>query len=355
MIASVQETIKSRLGQKLGKVSPHNLGLALRILALFGAAIGLQFVFNNFLNFWADWPGLINFIAYLSGAGASLSSTAQGLGWAQLFLNLLPFAGIVYWVLIRNPNGSMRADADRLTALAAYIIRSSFWAVVLVGLVDGTISFIRVEGLLPNVFGAELADQLGRSNFRGAYVHYPLVAAGFIMGLFTRTLGFTWLALLIVLAEMMIVLTRFVFSYEQAFMGDLVRFWYAALFLFASAYTLVEEGHVRVDILFNNFSKRGQAWSNAIGTLLLGLPVCWVILTLGMWTELNLINAPLLSYEVTQSGYGMYVKYLMAGFLMIYALSMLIQFCSFFLDSCATLLDEPETHTHPDHDNTSEI
>ncbi|MCW8915623.1 MAG: TRAP transporter small permease subunit [Magnetovibrio sp.] len=351
MMSSVQDTVKSRLGN----MSPQTLALVLRILALLGAAVGLQFVINNFLNFWADWPGLINFVAYLSGMGAALSNTAQGLGWAQIVLNLLPAAGVVYWVVIRTPDGSMRADADRLTAIAAYIIRSSFWAVVLVGVVDGTISFIRVEGLLPNIFGVELADQLGRSNFRGAYVHYPLVAIGFIMGLFTRTLGFTWLALLIVLAEMLIVLTRFVFSYEQAFMGDLVRFWYAALFLFASAYTLVEEGHVRVDILFNNFSKRGQAWSNAIGTLLLGLPVCWVILTLGMWSELNLINAPLLSYEVTQSGYGMYVKYLMAGFLMIYALSMLIQFCAFFLDNCATLMDEPETQPHPDHDNTSEI
>ena len=31
----------------------------------------------------------------------------------------------------------------------------------------------------------------------------------------------------------------------------------------------------------------------------------------------NLINAPLLSFEVSQSGYGMYVKYLMAGFLLV--------------------------------------
>jgi len=39
----------------------------------------------------------------------------------------------------------------------------------------------------------------------------------------------------------MIVISRFIFSYEQAFMADLVRFWYGALFLFASAYTLLED------------------------------------------------------------------------------------------------------------------
>ena len=53
----------------------------------------------------------------------------------------------------------------------------------------------------------------------------------------SKGLGFIWLALLVVVAEFLIVITRFVFSYEQAFMGDLVRFWYAALFLFASANT----------------------------------------------------------------------------------------------------------------------
>lgn len=324
--------------------------LALRLSALAGAASGVLFVINNFLNFWAGWPGLLNFIGDGFGLSGGYGSNATALGWAQVALNALPHAAIVYWVLLRTPEGLMRADADRLSAFTAYLIRSFFWAVVLVGLADGVISFLRVEGLLPALFGADLADQLGRANFRGIYIHYPLIAVGFVIGLVTRTLGFTWLALLIVVAEMLIVLTRFVFSYEQAFMGDLVRFWYAALFLFASAYTLIEEGHVRVDIFYNGFSDRGRAWANVLGTLLLGLPVCWVILTLGMWGESNLINAPMLSYEVTQSGYGMYVKYLMAGFLMVYALSMLIQFCSFFLNNAATLVDEPEIPPHHEHE-----
>ena len=76
----------------------------------------------------------------------------------------------------------------------------------------------------------------------GPWVHVPLIVVGFVLALFTRTLGFPWLALLIVAAELLIVISRFVFSYEQALMGDLVRYWYAALFLFASAYTLLRRG-----------------------------------------------------------------------------------------------------------------
>ena len=94
-------------------------------------------------------------------------------------------------------------------------------------------------------------------------------------------------------------------------------------------------------MLYTGFSARGKAWTNALGAALLGVPLCWVILVRGLGGKSNLINAPLLSFEVSQSGYGMYVKYLMAGFLLVYALSMLAQFLSQFLSSAATLLNEP--------------
>lgn len=197
------------------------------------------------------------------------------------------------------------------------------------------ISFLRVEEFLASFVGEDLTTQLGRSIFRGTYVHYPLIAISLVIAWFNRSLGFVWLALMIVAAEFLIVITRFVFSYEQAFMGDLVRFWYAALFLFASAYTLLNDGHVRVDVLYAGFSERGKAVTNSIGSLLLGLPICWTILILGTSSRGSVIVSPLLSFEISQSGFGMYTKYLMAGYLMIFALSMAIQFTSFFLGNMA--------------------
>ena len=92
-----------------------------------------------------------------------------------------------------------------------------------------------MEDWLKLAFGVELALELGRSNFRGTYVHYPMILIGFIIAFRQKGPGFIWLAFLIVIAEFLIVVSRFVFSYEQAFMGDLVRMWYAALFLFASS------------------------------------------------------------------------------------------------------------------------
>ncbi len=144
---------------------------------------------------------------------------------------------------------------------------------------------------------------------------------------------------MVVIAEFQIVVARFIFSYEQTFMGDLVRFWYGSLFLFASSYALIHEGHVRVDILYTNFSEKGKAWSNLIGSLLLGIPICLTILLRGMWCQQCILNAPIKSFEQSMSGYGMQVKYLMAGFLAIYALTMLIQFTSFFMSNSYKIIN----------------
>jgi len=322
------------------------IATALRIFAMSAALIALLFTLNNYLIFWRGWPGVETLFSHLGWFGATplrqpLPSGDAALGWLQLLSYVAVVVAVAAVVLLRRDR-TMTRDGDTLVALAAFIARAAFWAVLLVGLADMVISFLRVEGLLADVFGEKLATELGRSRFRGATVHYPLIGIALIIAAFTRSLGFTWLALLIVLAEFQIVLARFIFSYEQAFMGDLVRFWYAALFLFASAYTLIEEGHVRVDILYAAFRDRTKAWTNTIGSLVLGVPLCWIILTSGMWDKSNLINAPLLSFEVTQSGYGMYVKYLMAGFLLIYALTMLVVFLGYALRNAAVLAGDAD-------------
>jgi TRAP-type mannitol/chloroaromatic compound transport system permease small subunit len=318
--------------------------LVIRAVALTVVAVALAFLVNNYLIFWRDWPGILNFFAHQGWFGEPLQKPLAGedvaLGWFQVASYLAIVLLVVGFVLMTRDR-PLRTDAAKLSALASYIIRVAFWSVLLIGLVDSAISFLRVEGFLPALFGDELSKLLGQSRWRGAYVHYPLILVSLVIAYFVRALGFTWLALLVVLAEFQIVIVRFIFSYEQAFLGDLVRFWYAALFLFASAYTLIEEGHVRVDVLYTGFSARGKAWTNAVGSLVLGIPLCWTILALGMWGKATVINSPLLAFETTQSGFGLYVKYLMAGFLAVYAVSMMVQFTSYFLSNAADLRGEP--------------
>ncbi len=318
----------------------------LRIVAVSTGMVALAFTLNNYLIFWQGWPGITSLISHVGWFGAepldeALTPSAVTLGFLQLASYSLIILNVI-GLTLRRTGRTMTTDADFLLSIATYIARAAFWAVLLVGLTDMLISFLRVEGVLAALMGDSLSTQLGRAIFRGTYIHYPLIGLALVIALFNRSLGFTWLALLIVLAEFQIVLARFIFSYEQAFMGDLVRFWYAALFLFASAYTLIEEGHVRVDILYAGMTERKKAWTNVLGSLFLGVPLCWIILISGMWDKSNLINAPLLSFEVTQSGYGLYVKYLMAGFLLVYALTMLMAFLGYLLRNAAVLNRDPD-------------
>jgi len=77
--------------------------------------------------------------------------------------------------------------------------------------------------------------------------------------------------------------------------------------------------------------------------------MCWVILAMGMAGKATVINSPLLSFETSQSGFGLYVKYLMAGFLAVFAISMMIQFTSYFLSAIADLRSEPDKPSPPEN------
>ncbi len=250
--------------------------------------------------------------------------------------------GLGLFYVFRDRNVSLRYDSSLIHGFNVYLIRAAFWAVFLTGMADIIIAFMRTEGLLDTFFSDHLVTQLGRPLFVGAYVHFPMVLIGLVLAFFTRTLGFTWLALLIVGAELLIVLSRFVFSYEQAFMSDLVRYWYAALFLFSSAYTLFDEGHVRVDVFYAGLRDKTKGYVNGIGTILLGLTTCWVIIVIGFNGKSAIINGPVMNVEVSQSGsVGLYIKYQMAAFLGVFAITMLIQFVSYLFEAFADYREEP--------------
>ena len=293
---------------------------------------------------------LINNVLSLGFGFASATSIFSGGGTDALVPVAVYAAAIALAVfyVIKSGDTALRWDARKIHNFNIYLIRAFFWSVLLVGIVDASLAFLRVEKILPNLVNAQLAVDLGRSHYVGPYIHLPLIVVGFVIAGFTRTLGFSWLALMIVAAELLIVISRFVFSYEQALMGDLVRYWYAALFLFASAYTLFAEGHVRVDVLYAGFTNKSRGFVNAMGSIFLGISTSVVILGVGLNGKQAIINAPVMNFEITQSGaVGMFVKYQMAAFLAIFAVTMLIQFVSYFFEAIA---DYREHAGHVDHE-----
>ena len=324
-------------------VSKNNLPIIIRIFSYSLLAMTFVFLLNNVLTVWFEWPGLKQLFANYGIFGfkklskpleASILTTA----YIQLFF-YFAFTLLAIAYVIKSTKQTLETDAEILTKFTAYIIRSSFWAVLIVGLADLLISFMVVEKLVEPILGETLKIKLVIPAFRITFIHFPLILISFVIGYFTRGVGFIWLAVLVVASEFFIVVSRFIFEYEQAFQGDLVRFWYSALYLFASAYALMHEGHVRVDVLYTGFSERKKAWTNSIGSLFLGIPLCLIVLFLGMGGKASIINGPVISFEITQQGSnGLYLLYLMAVYLAVFAVSMLTQFTSYFMSSSYKLL-----------------
>ena len=77
-----------------------------------------------------------------------------------------------------------------------------------------------------------------------------------------------------VITILLIVILRYAFNLGAIFLQESLVWLHSAIFLLGSAYTLQNNEHVRVDILYRTFSKKKQDWINTIGILVFIFPVC---------------------------------------------------------------------------------
>jgi TRAP-type mannitol/chloroaromatic compound transport system permease small subunit len=73
---------------------------------------------------------------------------------------------------------------------------------------------------------------------------------------------------------MLIVILRYGFNLGAIYMQESLVWFHSAIFLLGSAYTLQQNEHVRVDILYRSFSQKKQDWINIMGILIFVFPVC---------------------------------------------------------------------------------
>lgn len=88
----------------------------------------------------------------------------------------------------------------------------------------------------------------------------------------------SWLSILIVLIIVVDVFMRYTFGITSSGSFEIEWHLFGALFLLGAGWTLKEDKHVRVDVFYQKFSKKTQAWVNLVGTVVLLMPFCWVIL-----------------------------------------------------------------------------
>ena len=86
-----------------------------------------------------------------------------------------------------------------------------------------------------------------------------------------------WLALIMVIVQFSVVVMRYVFGVGSIMMQESVIYMHALLFLIGAGYTLLQGGHVRVDVFYRDATPRKKAMTDLIGVFVFLVPVCFII------------------------------------------------------------------------------
>ena len=104
----------------------------------------------------------------------------------------------------------------------------------------------------------------------------------------TTTIGKSaaWLILLAILISATNAIVRKVFNISSNAWLELQWYLYGGAFLLAAAYTLLENEHIRIDILYGNLSRRKQHWIDLLGTIFFLMPlVCLSLYLMYPWLK----------------------------------------------------------------------
>lgn len=144
-----------------------------------------------------------------------------------------------------------------------------------------------------------------------------------------RGVGLTvrWLALAMVLLQFVIVILRYVFGYSSIFLNEGVLYLHATIFMLGAGYTLLVEGHVRVDIFYARLGARGRALIDLFGHLALLLPGLLILLVYS-WPGVRRSWA---IYEGAISVGGIPASFLLKSLIPAFCVLLLVQGISVFL------------------------
>jgi TRAP-type mannitol/chloroaromatic compound transport system permease small subunit len=136
---------------------------------------------------------------------------------------------------------------------------------------------------------------------------------------FGRTMA--WLTLLMVVTMFVTVLLRYALNIPTIAVSESIIYMHALIFMLGSAYTLKHQGHVRVDIFYQRFDSRRQAWIELVGGLLLLLPMMLYIF-ISSWDYVLFSWSRL---EGSPEPGGLPGVFLLKSVILLFALLMLLQ------------------------------
>lgn len=133
--------------------------------------------------------------------------------------------------------------------------------------------------LLNILFITSLILLIGVSGFADDVTHFLRILCRWIDTL-NEWVGriVAWVTFLVVIVVFVDVVMRYALRISFVFVQELEWHLFAFIFLMGAGFTLLKDGHVRVDIIYQRLGPKAQAWVNFIGVLFFLIPGCYMII-----------------------------------------------------------------------------
>jgi TRAP-type mannitol/chloroaromatic compound transport system permease small subunit len=156
--------------------------------------------------------------------------------------------------------------------------------------------------------------------------------------------GVAWLTTVLVLVIMYDVAARYLFNTSSAGIVELEWHLFSFIFLLGAAYALKHDRHVRVDVFYQNFSPKRQAWVNFIGSTLFLIPFCVVAII----TSVKFTANSWAIQEGSPDPGGLPARYIVKGAIPTGFVLLLLQAISLLIHSLLTLIEPSEISAEHD-------
>ena len=144
----------------------------------------------------------------------------------------------------------------------------------------------------------------------------------------------SWMMICLVLSVVIVVGLRYVFSVGFVWMQELYIWFHATAFLLGAGYTLLHDGHVRIDLFYRGARPRIKALINCLGTAFFAAPLLWLICD----RSLPMVTSSWRILEKSREAGGLPGVYLFKTLIIVFAIAFAIQFLALFLANLKILL-----------------
>lgn len=162
----------------------------------------------------------------------------------------------------------------------------------------------------------------------------------------------SWLTLLMVFLTCFVAVLRYGFSLGFVWMQELYIWMHAMVFLLASGYTLLHDGHVRIDLIYGPASLKFKAWLNIAGTIFFLFPT----LALIGWVALPYVQLSWSRFETSQEAGGLQGLFILKSCMLLFVFFLALQGLALVLRSVLVLNGHAEWSSDgPSTDPSGEV